>query len=100
MLAAVELDGADDVTASVQCHLVACLRQRVEDEASGRDESTALVRAVDATHWTVVHRVVDLACRGARRRMPCGTLAGQNALTLQGVSATRARADTDARDGF
>jgi len=81
MLAAAELDGADDVAAPVQRHLVADLRQCVEDEPSGRDKSSALVRAVDATHWTGVHRVVDHACRRDRRRMPCGTLAGQMPLT-------------------
>jgi double zinc ribbon protein len=82
MLAAAELDGADDMTASVQRDLVAGLRQLVEDEAAGRDESAALVRAVHTTHWTVVHCVADHACRRDRRRMPCGTLAGQSALTL------------------
>ncbi len=82
MLAAAGLDGPDDVAPPVQRDLVAGLRQDVEDEPSGRDEGRPLVRAVDATHGTVVHREPDHTCVRDRRRMQCGTLAGQIALTL------------------
>lgn len=82
MLAAPELDRSDDMTPSVQRHLVADLGQGVKDEPSGRDERRALVRAVDTTHGTVVHRELDHASGRDRRRIPSGTLAGQIAVTL------------------
>jgi hypothetical protein len=83
MLAAAELDRADNMPAPVQRHLVPGLRQRIEDEAPGRNERAALIRAVDATHWTVVHGVSDHAGGREGPRMPGRTLAGRSAPALR-----------------
>jgi hypothetical protein len=72
MLAAAEVDVADDVRASVQRDLVVDARQVVEDQPAGCHELAVFVRVVDAGHGAACH----LRGRPTWHRMPAATIAG------------------------
>jgi hypothetical protein len=56
VLAAAEVDGANDVGPAVQAELLTDTRKVIEREASRRDELVLLVGLVDAGHLFATHQ--------------------------------------------